>query len=241
MVRAGRREECREDRFEAFYVRHYPAIYAYVHRRLVGLGSEVGDVVADVFSVAWRRLDEVPDAPQDRLWLYAVARRCVARARRSSWRRWRLHKSITESTQDLGDIMTRAYKPTVRSNRRSEMPRRLLLLVAAASLLVAVATAAPATADQSPVTNTFFNCTGPEGTPATFMIEKYSLEGTAAHIVGTNETFTRQGEFDLTTNTPLFGPPAGLVSSGLMATCEAISPVTGDLLLIYGKIAQTSP
>jgi RNA polymerase sigma-70 factor (ECF subfamily) len=99
MVRAERREECREDMFEAFYVRHYPAIYAYVHRRLVGFGSEVSDVVADVFSVAWRRLDEVPDAPEDRLWLYAVARRCVARARRSGWRRWRLHARLSEDAR----------------------------------------------------------------------------------------------------------------------------------------------
>ena len=77
VVRADRRQECREERFEALYLQHYPAIYAYVRRRLVGLAAEVTDVVADVFSVAWRRLDEVPDAPEDRLWLYAVARRCV--------------------------------------------------------------------------------------------------------------------------------------------------------------------
>jgi RNA polymerase sigma-70 factor (ECF subfamily) len=99
VVRADRREKCREERFEALYVQHYPAIYAYVHRRLVGLGAEVTDVVADVFSVAWRRLDEVPDAPQARLWLYAVARRCVARARRSGWRRWRLQARLSEEAR----------------------------------------------------------------------------------------------------------------------------------------------
>jgi RNA polymerase sigma-70 factor (ECF subfamily) len=91
--------ERREERFKALYVQHYPAIYAYVHRRLVGLGAEVTDVVADVFSVAWRRLDEVPDAPEDRLWLYAVARRCVARARRSGWRRWRLQARLSEEAR----------------------------------------------------------------------------------------------------------------------------------------------
>jgi RNA polymerase sigma-70 factor (ECF subfamily) len=99
VVRAERLEECREERFEALYVRHYQAIYAYVHRRLVGLGSEVGDVVAEVFSVAWRRLDDVPNAPEDRLWLYGVARRCVAGARRSGWRRWRLQTRLSEDAR----------------------------------------------------------------------------------------------------------------------------------------------
>jgi RNA polymerase sigma factor (sigma-70 family) len=99
VVRADRPGERREERFKALYVQHYPAIYAYVHRRLVGLGAEVTDVVADVFSVAWRRLDEVPDAPEDQLWLYAVARRCVARARRSGWRRWRLQTRLSEEAR----------------------------------------------------------------------------------------------------------------------------------------------
>lgn len=99
VVRTDRPGERREERFKALYVQHYPAIYAYVHRRLVGLGAEVTDVVADVFSVAWRRLDQVPDAPEDRLWLYAVARRCVARARRSGWRRWRLQARLSEEAR----------------------------------------------------------------------------------------------------------------------------------------------
>ena len=71
--------------------------------------------------------------------------------------------------------------------------------------------------------------------------EKQSLSGGGLHIVGTNETFNRQGAFDLTLGVMLFAPPAGLVSSGLMVICEAASPVTGDEVLIYGKIAQTSP
>lgn len=99
VVRADRHAERREERFEEFYVQHYPAIYAYVHRRLVGLGAEVADVVAEVFSIAWRRLDEVPDPPEDRLWLYAVARRCVAHARRSGWRRWRLQSRLFQEAR----------------------------------------------------------------------------------------------------------------------------------------------
>lgn len=42
------------------------------------------DVVADVFVVAWRRLDEVPDDPLP--WLLGVARRVLANRRRGTAR-----------------------------------------------------------------------------------------------------------------------------------------------------------
>jgi RNA polymerase sigma factor (sigma-70 family) len=46
--------------------------------RRVALRADADDVVAEVFAVAWRRLDDVPPAPADLLWLYAVARRVIA-------------------------------------------------------------------------------------------------------------------------------------------------------------------
>ena len=54
------------------------------------------DVVAEVFAVLWRRLDELPAGPEDRLWLYGVAQRCVLRARRSGLRRWRLQARLVD-------------------------------------------------------------------------------------------------------------------------------------------------
>jgi RNA polymerase sigma-70 factor, ECF subfamily len=51
----------------------------YAVRRL-GVADDAGDAVADTFAVAWRRIAEVPPPPQDRLWLYGVARRVVAEA-----------------------------------------------------------------------------------------------------------------------------------------------------------------
>ncbi len=45
--------------------------------------SAVDDVVADTFLVAWRRFDELPNAPSDaRAWLFAVARRVLANTHR---------------------------------------------------------------------------------------------------------------------------------------------------------------
>jgi len=79
-----------EDRFAALYDAHYRAIYAYVYRRLSPRLDDVPDTVAEVFAVAWRRLDQAPTGEQELLWLYGVAHRCVVRARRSDWRRLRL-------------------------------------------------------------------------------------------------------------------------------------------------------
>lgn len=75
-------------RFESLYREHVSAISAFA-RRQTGAG-EAEDVVMDVFLVAWRRLDVVPEGDAARRWLYSVARRVVANHRRSAVRRSRL-------------------------------------------------------------------------------------------------------------------------------------------------------
>jgi RNA polymerase sigma factor (sigma-70 family) len=74
--------EERELRFRGLYQEHYRAIQAYVVRR-VDDQADVADVVADVFTTAWRRLDKVPSPPDDKLWLYGVARRVISGNQRS--------------------------------------------------------------------------------------------------------------------------------------------------------------
>ncbi len=49
--------------------------------------SDAQDALAEVFLIAWRRLDEVPDGDAARVWLYATARRVIANQRRSRRRR----------------------------------------------------------------------------------------------------------------------------------------------------------
>jgi RNA polymerase sigma-70 factor, ECF subfamily len=67
---------------EALFLAHAAAVRAYAARRVSA--GEVDDVASDVFVVAWRRLDDVPE---DALpWLLACARRIVANRVRSTRR-----------------------------------------------------------------------------------------------------------------------------------------------------------
>jgi RNA polymerase sigma-70 factor (ECF subfamily) len=72
-------ESPRDDvsRFESLYKSHYKDIYAFVYRRSPAFDSDVSEVVSDVFTTAWRRISDVPPTPQDRLWLFGVARICL--------------------------------------------------------------------------------------------------------------------------------------------------------------------
>ncbi|MEV5357927.1 sigma-70 family RNA polymerase sigma factor [Streptomyces sp. NPDC093516] len=74
--------------FAAAYREHYWAVSRYVARRLDGRAGEVEEVVAEVFTVAWRRRADLPDAPLP--WLYGVARNCLANTVRGHGRRRRL-------------------------------------------------------------------------------------------------------------------------------------------------------
>jgi RNA polymerase sigma factor (sigma-70 family) len=74
--------------FERLYREHFEAMYGYVMRRAAG--GDTADLVADVFATAWRRFDDVPGPPDDKLWLFGVARRVVSQHHRGTSRRQRL-------------------------------------------------------------------------------------------------------------------------------------------------------
>lgn len=77
-------------RFEAIYNAHAAEVHRYALRRLDRSRAE--DVVAEVFVVAWRRIEDVPAEPRG--WLLGVARRVVANARRAEQRRASLEKRL---------------------------------------------------------------------------------------------------------------------------------------------------
>jgi RNA polymerase sigma-70 factor (ECF subfamily) len=85
-------DEARE-RFEALFREHVAAVASYCRWCLRSrAGAE--DAVAEVFLVAWRRLDDVPDGEASRPWLYATARRVVANEVRADARRRKLNERL---------------------------------------------------------------------------------------------------------------------------------------------------
>ncbi len=94
MAESGTMTEGEEAEFRRCYEANFAAVYRYVSARERDR-SEVGDIVADIFAVAWRRRADRPTGADERLWLLGVARRTLADHRRSAGRRKRLVTRIS--------------------------------------------------------------------------------------------------------------------------------------------------
>jgi RNA polymerase sigma-70 factor (ECF subfamily) len=73
-----------EPEFREFYLSHAARVLAFTRRWGVS-AADAEDVVADVFLVAWRRRDQLPDEPIG--WLLGVTRRVLANHHRGQERR----------------------------------------------------------------------------------------------------------------------------------------------------------
>jgi RNA polymerase sigma factor (sigma-70 family) len=120
------------DRFEALYRSSYKAIFGYVLRRTDGDLDAVADLVAEVFVVALRRQDAIPVPPQDRLWLYGVARRVLLDYQRRRSRRIRLESRLQAraalSAARSGDELSQRVRAAMEQLRPAD--REALQLVA---------------------------------------------------------------------------------------------------------------
>ncbi|MDA8063176.1 MAG: sigma-70 family RNA polymerase sigma factor [Actinomycetota bacterium] len=118
------------ERFAVLYRTNFQAIYAYVLRRVHP--DEAPDVLQEVFAAAWRSLEGVPEAPEDRLWLYVVARRVIGRSERRRRRQRSLEARFPERGSLGGDA---ALPPSLRAELQvaidalSEADRELLALL----------------------------------------------------------------------------------------------------------------
>lgn len=115
-------------RFEELYRRHGGRVLAYVLRRASPALAD--DIVADVFLVAWRKLDELPADPLP--WLLGVARKTLANRRRGEERAVALqHRLAFERAAviagDRDDIDERVIRAL---SRLPERDRELLMLLA---------------------------------------------------------------------------------------------------------------
>lgn len=82
-----------ELRFNALFDRHHADVFRYCLRRLNANDAE--DSAAEVFAVAWRRLDQIPDNELAKAWLLAAAYRVVGNQYRGKARRGRLSARLS--------------------------------------------------------------------------------------------------------------------------------------------------
>jgi RNA polymerase sigma-70 factor (ECF subfamily) len=123
----------RERRLESLHETYYGTVRAYALRRTDPHTAQ--DVVAEVFVIAWRRLDDLPDEPLP--WLFGVARRVLANHRRGAARRSALHVRLEEQAaisapgrDPLDRLAGDAAQVHAALARLAERDREALLLVA---------------------------------------------------------------------------------------------------------------
>jgi RNA polymerase sigma-70 factor (ECF subfamily) len=88
----------RRARLEGLYATHAAAVRAYLRRRTDAATAD--DVLSDVFVVAWRRLEEVPQDPVP--WLLACARNVLANSQRGDRRRAALIDRLAATARRQG-------------------------------------------------------------------------------------------------------------------------------------------
>lgn len=80
-------------RFGRIFGEHHESVSRYCHRRLPS--DDANDATAEVFVVAWKKIENMPPGDHTLLWLYGVARNEVRRFRRSIRRRRALQTKLS--------------------------------------------------------------------------------------------------------------------------------------------------
>jgi RNA polymerase sigma-70 factor (ECF subfamily) len=117
--------------FERRFERTYADVHRYCARRCAS-PEDAEEATTDVFAIAWRRRAEVPAEPEDRLWLFGVARHVVRNQVRSAQRRERLVARLREIAA-AGPAVTEPVGPGTVARALHALPesdRELLLLAA---------------------------------------------------------------------------------------------------------------
>jgi RNA polymerase sigma-70 factor (ECF subfamily) len=94
-------ESARQQRFRSVYLANYARILGYAGRRTAS-PEDAADVVAETFTVAWRKFDEIPHGDEATLWLYGVARRVLSN-----------HHRKRESRSAVLEMLARDYEEAV--------------------------------------------------------------------------------------------------------------------------------
>lgn len=110
-------------RFRSLYESTFGEIYAFVARSR-GTGGGVDDVIAEIYLAAWRRIDDVPAPPDDRLWMYGVARNTLARFERSRRRRSRLFSRLSSQPDAVAPTIDLSSSHPEVTNAVTHLPKR---------------------------------------------------------------------------------------------------------------------
>lgn len=105
--------------FTTLYEEHYDAVYAFCARR-VGYG-DAGDATADVFTVVWRRIDEMSDQAAVG-WLFGIARGVVL----NRWRAQKRRHRLVERVGSLGRPAAEGPDVVIVQNEETETVLRAL-------------------------------------------------------------------------------------------------------------------
>ena len=113
-----------------------------------------------------------------------------------------------------------------------------LVLVMAASLLVAITVAATAQAepggpDGANLQLHFFDCTGPAGTPTSFDVE-FQVQGAAWHLTDSRQIFEAMIGFDETANTQVVLTPGFERNAVPKVTCRTV--INGHVFRVTGVL-----
>lgn len=87
--------------FRTVFDEHHDAVHRFCLRRL-GV-DEGNDATAEVFLVAWRRMDAMPELDETLPWLYGVARNVVRNQQRTRQRRARLVSRLSSFSREVSD------------------------------------------------------------------------------------------------------------------------------------------
>ena len=121
----------REQAFRRLYAAHFDAVLGYALRR-ADRPEDAGDVTAETFLVAWRRLGHAPQEQEMRPWLYGVARRVLANHRRGERRRTalgdRLRRELKAYVPDVSDDVVQRADVTAAMGRLSGRDQEVLEL-----------------------------------------------------------------------------------------------------------------
>jgi RNA polymerase sigma-70 factor (ECF subfamily) len=120
----------RRQRFDSLFEAYKVDIASYCGWR-TGSRADAEEAVAEVFLVAWRKLDLVPEGDAARAWLYGTARKVTANTRRSGRRRDALVERVSQQLpieEDRG-VSTEDAIVHEALAMLSEKDREVLLLV----------------------------------------------------------------------------------------------------------------